>query len=831
MPKSKWNLNTIYISERLQESLRSISRCALTAVVAPMGYGKTTAVNWYLAEHAKAEEMKIIRISVYAENRAIFWKSVQDAFAHAGLDFLRDYPCPGDAASGSMLADDLCHALAGKVPCCIFIDDFHLLKDARIAAFLCTLANRMPENVHLIVASRDCFLPDGEVVRLGNRVCQIGMEQLQLNRTELAVYAHKCGMDLSETQIETLLHTSDGWFSAIYLNLRTLAERGALPERNSDIYAMFTAAMIDPLSEKQRLFLAVMGLADAFTVEMACFVTGNADAEKLIGILTTQNAFVKCLPDGATFRFHHMMKECAERAFRTLEKEKQKVYRENYGAWYEEHRQYLHAIAAYRQCEDYDALLRVIQKDSGILLSSLRPETVLEMIDACPASILKAHPLTILVLMRCMFNWRMIPKMMELKALLLTAIDERPEMPAGERGDLLGECDLIMSFLCYNDISAMSRLHRSASAQMSRPAISIHKSGGWTFGSPSVLMMFHRAPGELESELVEMDESMPHYYKITDGHGQGAEKIMRAEAAYMQGRFTDARIALEGAYAQIVGNGQENMALCCDFLALRLSLYADVERRYTLEERYAELLRHHNAAWINLWSAIRAYYHALLGDMEGIPELFGAHRLSSVNLLAPGRPMIEMIENQVYLAQGAYAKVIGRSEGLLALCEGMHYALVALHIRIQTAAAFEMLGKTEEAQAWLSRALSDAEPDGLVVPFVENDRFLKPILARESGSALIERILALGEAAEARRAANARPVAFGALTQREFEIVRLMALRLSNREIAERLFLSEGSVKQYMNRIYSKLQIGGDTRTKRKRLLELVWEEQKLTFG
>ncbi|WP_252208460.1 hypothetical protein [Enterocloster citroniae] len=45
MPKPKGNLNTIYISERLQESLRPISRYALTAVVAPMGYGKTTAVN------------------------------------------------------------------------------------------------------------------------------------------------------------------------------------------------------------------------------------------------------------------------------------------------------------------------------------------------------------------------------------------------------------------------------------------------------------------------------------------------------------------------------------------------------------------------------------------------------------------------------------------------------------------------------------------------------------------------------------------------------------------------------------------------------------------
>ena len=38
----------------------------------------------------------------------------------------------------------------------------------------------------------------------------------------------------------------------------------------------------------------------------------------------------------------------------------------------------------------------------------------------------------------------------------------------------------------------------------------------------------------------------------------------------MQGRFTDAHIELERAYAQIEGNGQENMALCCDFLAWRL---------------------------------------------------------------------------------------------------------------------------------------------------------------------------------------------------------------------------------------------------------------------
>ena len=183
--------------------------------------------------------------------------------------------------------------------------------------------------------------------------------------------------------------------------------------------------------------------------------------------------------------------------------------------------------------------------------------------------------------------------------------------------------------------------------------------------------------------------------------------------------------------------------------------------------------------------------------------------------------MMEMIENQVDLAQGASAKVIGRSTGQLAVCEAMHYALVALHIRIQTAVSYEMLGKYEEAHAWISRALSDAAPDGFVMPFVENYDRLQPMLARESKSDLIVKIIELGEAAKARKAANTRPGAFDALTQREYEIVLLMAERLTNREIAERLFLSEGSVKQYVKQIYSKLHIEGDTRTKRKQLAEL----------
>ena len=820
MAKQKWHLNTIYISERLQECLRPISRCALTTVVAPMGYGKTTAVNWYLGERAKAEPLQVIRISVYSDNVSIFWKSVQDAFARAGFDLLRDYDCPSDPAGASLLTDDLCHILSGQCSRYIFIDDFHLLTDGRIANFIGTLANRLPENAHLIVASRDRFLPGETLLRLGGRVYQVGVEQLRLNHTELSIYAHRCGTDLDDGQVESLLYSSEGWFSAVYLNLCALSEYGQLPGRNSDIYSMFSAAMIDPLPARQQEFLAVMGLADEFTVEMAQAITENEDTAGLLTMLTEQNAFVRRLPDGVSYRFHHMMKDCAERVFARLPSEKQRLYHDRYGAWYEAHGQYLHALSAYRKSGSYDAILRVVERDAGILMAALKPEDVLTFLEQCPVAVLKEHPFALLVLMRRMFTWRQIPKMMELKALLLTSIEEHPDMPDSERGNLLGECDLIMSFLCYNDISAMSRLHRSASAQMSRPAISIRNEGGWTFGSPSVLMMFHREPGQLDKELAEMYECMPHYYKITNGHGQGAERIMRAEAAFLQGRFDDAQIALESAYSNIEGNGQMNMALCCDFLAWRLSPHTDFTPRYTFAQRRTVLLQQHNVDWLNILAATCAYYYALLGEPEKIPEVFRAHALHTVNFLAPGKPMMELIENQVYLAQGAYAKVIARGEGLLTLCQGMHYGLVALHICLQMAAAYERLGKREEAAALLTQALADAAPDGLVMPFVENYRYLKPLLTGIND--FTAQIIALGEAAEARRSRMAAPAAFALLTDREREIAALIAQRLTNREIAEKLYLSEGSVKQYVNQLYAKLGIEGDTRTKRRRLAELA---------
>ena len=826
MPRYKTELGTIYISDRMQELLDQATRCKFTTVTAPMGYGKTTAINWFLDRRREAGD-RVLCMNVYSSNVALFWKRFQGAFRGTEVwEVLKQMEPPTSSAAVELLQDVLEEYFEKcREEHYLFIDDYHLMDDEQMTRLLMALVHLPSRWHHLIVASRDTFLTRGEEIRLGRELCKITVQDLRLNASELAVYSHRCGIQMSNEELEVLHDLSEGWFSAVYLNLESYQEHHRLLTESHDIYEMLNTTLLSSLTPDEHEFLTKMCLAGDFTAEQAEFITQLPDCREIAQHLTHCNAFVRLQADGVTYRFHHMLKECMERSFSMLPEEEQRSCRRRYGRWYEDHAEYLLAILYYRMAGEHRKVLHLVGRDYGVQIASLPAEWVMSWLEERTDEELIAEPRGLLVLMRRLFSLQQIPKMLYLKDLLLKVV-ETGDLPEEERRNMRGECDLIMSFLGYNDIEAMSVLHRSACRQMTRPAISIDTNNAYTFGSPSVLAMFHRKAGALDQEIDSMNRSMPYYYQVTRRQGAGAEKVMEAEALFLRGQYVDARIMLEKAVLDAREKNQQYILLCCDLLAFRLDLCGEGEFDPEWCARKQEQLRKtYDALLLTTLDGCMGYFYALLGDTESIPKWLAEGRLEEANLLGPARPMYEVIYEQILLAQGKYIEVIGRSEKLLELCGRFPYLLCNLHVYIQTAAALESLGKEAEAVAEMEKALAIGEPDGLLVPFAENWPRIQRCLSACAGSDFLAKVRVIAEQMEdtrRRMLSTSRGEVFKELNETEFRMCQLAAEGKRNREIAKELFLTEGSVKQYFNRIYTKLDLPGNAREKRRKITELL---------
>lgn len=104
-----------------------------------------------------------------------------------------------------------------------------------------------------------------------------------------------------------------------------------------------------------------------------------------------------------------------------------------------------------------------------------------------------------------------------------------------------------------------------------------------------------------------------------------------------------------------------------------------------------------------------------------------------------------------------------------------------------------------------------AGAQGYLLKAISGDELAHAIRTVAAGGALIDPAVTRKVVAEfARLAPPARAVDAGLaepLAEREVEILRLVAQGLSNREIAQRLFLAEGTVKNYVTAILQKIGV------------------------
>jgi LuxR family maltose regulon positive regulatory protein len=167
----------------------------------------------------------------------------------------------------------------------------------------------------------------------------------------------------------------------------------------------------------------------------------------------------------------------------------------------------------------------------------------------------------------------------------------------------------------------------------------------------------------------------------------------------------------------------------------------------------------------------------------------------------------------------------GDSSAALALLEPVRHQAAAkgwpdqrLTVLVLEALALQAQGATDRAVQVLSEALALAAPEGFIRLFVDEGllmtRLLSAAAARRIMPDTIATVLAACGAAEQMREATAYPPpALPArslsepLSQRELDVLHLMAQGLSNHQISERLFLAVSTVKGHNRNIFGKLQV------------------------
>ena len=451
------HLNSTYISPRLQSALSQIGSHAITTIIAPMGYGKSTAVKWWQQHEARQiPDACILRQLVATDSRADFW----DGFCRT----LRRWPMlaaqlralgyPEGPHARFLLCELLQDALAAfDSPVYFILDDVYLLQSGDLPALLSFLAERLPPCVHMILVSRNHIFSESARLRLGSGLLEIAADDLRLTQPELELYAARCGLPLPQAQARTLCAVSEGWIAMIYLCFRAYAQTHEWRFDTHNIYALIEQVMFDPLDERRRRFLLCNCVTEEFTRAQAAFVWQDADADVLLHDLTHNNAFIVS-GAGGVCRYHHMLRQLLRRKFELLEPELQSRVLARVGLWFLQTKEYLPAAEFFRRAGDWPGVLRAAALDCGKSLGGEHRQMLLDWCRSCPQEALQQNPDAVCVLMRKLFSFGQIPEMLRLRGLLLEGLRNAEAYTPQQRDNYLGECDLVMSFLAYNDIGA-----------------------------------------------------------------------------------------------------------------------------------------------------------------------------------------------------------------------------------------------------------------------------------------------------------------------------------------------------------------------------------------
>ncbi|MGI5917860.1 MAG: LuxR C-terminal-related transcriptional regulator [Anaerolineae bacterium] len=854
-----------------------LDRCIshrLMLISAPAGSGKTTL----LSQWAQRCRWPIAWVSLDAadDDPVRFW-----SYLVAALDGLEPSLGPhllpmlhsSRPETGGYLVATLINFLSRiSDPFVLVLDDYHCIESEAVHTSLTTLLDYAPASMHLILSSRkDPPLPLARW-RAREHMIELRAPDLRFSPEETrALLERTIHSTLSDHDVAGLQTWIEGWAAGVQLAALTIEQQRAhrpdfaLPELRQDgrhLRDYFAAEVLDRQSDAVRTFLLRTSILDTLNASLCDRVTGQSHSHSMLDDLYRRNLFITALDRRGEYRYHRLFADFLRtQARRDLAAEWPALHGRA-ADWYEQHGLFDeaidHALAAGQVARATDLIHRLARE------CVMRGEsaTVLRWLRALPDDAILDQPYFCL-----MFAWALANSGQGEAAIPYLERIESTEHEGSEASLLLGEAATVRARIAALQGDA------SRHARYAQRALDLLPADALLMRSDALLdLAFAHRDG------LNLDRAEEAFWKaIRSSRAAGNVRTTMMSVYYLGDTYMEMGQAAQAAriYQQGLDWCRQSVLpstlACWAHAGFSALLYewndlseADVQLRRALDlgqqNGEPKPLMYARITLACLLQSRGQHDEALavlddageIADQTRIVQIDSQIKLTRIKLwLRQGRRDMAAawlrrhgldVADEAFsddelttlawfyltpaegepLAVEAVRRLVGRIRSRYEIAVAHRLIRRQVDDSIILALAHHELGDDEEALACMERALTAAEPMGLLRTFADWPHpavgALLRRLARQDDTGYRRRLLDALAAAPAPQSTSDQPSTtdddrppIEALHPREIEILRHIARGLSDQEIADEMILAVSTVKWYLRNLYGKLGVNRRT--------------------
>lgn len=769
-------------------------------------------------------------------------------------------------ALADTLADSLT-LLPGQLV--LVLDDLHLLNDDAIYAFLSHLIQHMTHRLHLVLITRvDPPLPLNRW-RAQGHLSEVRLPDLCFTLEETKSYLSiSLRQSLTDEIVATLHRSTEGWVVGLRLAALALAgtsNQAALVagfEANSNRYIIdyLVDDVLDQQSPGVQQFLICTAILPRFCPELcaALLEIDKGSAQQLINQVSRANLFLIELGSPADwYRYHHQFQSMLlSRLHERYDPQAIAMLHRQAAAWLASHDQIDEALRHLIAIPDYPAAADLIESQRVMALNQQSFHELDGWLALLPVNVLNQNPALLIGVAWVQNYWLNDTQS-------LTAI-QRAEVLLQEQAHTLSEITqkLLQAELYALSISQDRPQDRAKAIQLIRhhwtqirPYLSYSH---WSTVVTLSHVCYFLGGSELALEMLQTT-----YEQTTEW-----PQMARCRLLYSAGilHWYSCNLAqAERAFQQSLHLArQHNLDLAITLCHFGLALIATLRNQQEQAETFHLDVLKEPHFQNGLRAVISAYSLVGIYAARGEPEA-GRNMVEALkaHALMMGRPylLIQVGALEAYLALvcgevatalrwelGASRSEMYRPEDRVPLIRVRILMAEGSTSSLQKAAQLleELVQKQEREYRWslwievltlealtlaklnqvdrsllsLSKAVQRAVPNGLVGPFVEQGQAMEGLLRELGKQAEYTQLVQLLLTAFPNQRPQPPPIEAVTLitsisteelpeplTAREIDILRLLAGRLSNKEIAHELVVSVHTVRNHTANIFGKLQV------------------------